>query len=125
MTTAIWIIIAVVAAAAGYAAASSMSKKNANSRANMILEEARKDAEVIKDKKIIEAKEQEVKILADAERNANSKLQKAQASEARAKQREMQLNQQQNELNRRKKELDSQKQSLDTRINNAENLERT
>ena len=125
MTTAIWVIIAVVAAAAGYAAASSMSKKNANSRANMILEEARKDAEVIKDKKIIEAKEQEVKILADAERNANSKMQKAQASEARAKQREMQLNQQQNELNRRKKELDAQKQSLDTRINNAENLERT
>lgn len=125
MTTAIWIIIAVMAAVAGYVAASMMSKKNANSRAHLILEEARKDAEVIKDKKIIEAKEQEVKILADAERNANSKMQKAQASEARAKQREMQLNQQQNELNRRKKELDSQKQNLDTRMNNAENLERT
>ncbi len=125
MTTAIWIIIAVVAAAAGYAAASAMSRKNANSRAHMILEDARKDAEVIKEKKIIEAREQEVKILSDAERNANAKLQKAQSSEARAKQREMQLNQQQNELNRRKKELDSQKQSLDTRMNNAENLERT
>ncbi|MDE6562634.1 MAG: ribonuclease Y [Muribaculaceae bacterium] len=125
MTTAIWIIIAVVAAAAGYAAASAVSRKNANSRANMILEDARKDAEVIKEKKIIEAREQEVKILSDAERNANAKLQKAQSSEARAKQREMQLNQQQNELNRRKKELDSQKQSLDTRMNNAENLERT
>ncbi|MDE5849787.1 MAG: Rnase Y domain-containing protein, partial [Muribaculaceae bacterium] len=125
MTTAIWIIIAVAAAAAGYVLASAMSRKSANSRAHLILEEARKDAEVIKDKKIIEAKEQEVKILADAERTANSKMQKAQASEARAKQREMQLNQQQNELNRRKKELDSQKQSLDTRLNNAENLERT
>ena len=125
MTTAIWIIIAVVAAAAGYAAASAMSRKNANSRAHMILEDARKDAEVIKEKKIIEAREQEVKILSDAERNANAKLQKAQSSEARAKQREMQLNQQQNDLNRRKKELDSQKQSLDTRMNNAENLERT
>ncbi len=125
MTTAIWIIIAVVAAALGYAAASAMSRKNANSRAHMILEDARKDAEVIKEKKIIEAREQEVKILSDAERSANAKLQKAQSSEARAKQREMQLNQQQNELNRRKKELDSQKQSLDTRMNNAENLERT
>ncbi len=125
MTKAIWIIIAVAAAAAGNILASAMSRKSANSRAHLILEEARKDAEVIKDKKIIEAKEQEVKILADAERTANSKIQKAQASEARAKQREMQLNQQQNDLNRRKKELDSQKQSLDTRINNAENLERT
>ena len=125
MITAIWIIIAVVAAAAGYAVASAMSKTNANNRAHMILEDARKDAEMIKEKKIIEAKEQEVKILSEAERTANSKMQKAQASEARAKQREMQLNQQQNELNRRKKELDSQKQSLDTRMNNAENLERT
>ena len=125
MTTAIWIIIAVAAAAAGYALASAISRKNASSRAHMILEDARKDAEVIKEKKIIEAKEQEVKILSEAERNANAKMQKAQASEARAKQREMQLNQQQNELNRRKKELDSQKQSLDTRLNNAENLERT
>lgn len=125
MTTAIWIIIAVAAAAAGYVLASAISKKSATSRAHIILEEARKDAEVIKDKKIIEAKEQEVKIMAEAERNANSKMQKAQASEARAKQREMQLNQQQNELNRRKKELESQKQSLDTRMNNAENLERT
>ena len=125
MTTAIWIIIALAAAAAGYAIANAMSRKSAGSRAHLILEEARKDAEVIKDKKILEAKEQEVKILADAERNANSKLQKAQASEARAKQREMQLNQQQNELNRRKKELDQQKQSLDTRMNNADNLEKT
>ena len=58
MTTAIWIIIAVAAAAAGYVLASAMSRKSANSRAHLILEEARKDAEVIKDKKIIEAKEQ-------------------------------------------------------------------
>lgn len=125
MTTAIWIIIAAVAAIAGYALASTMSRKSASSRAHIILEDARKDAEVIKEKKIIEAKEQEVKILSDAERNANSKMQKAQASEARAKQREIQLNQMQADLNRKKKELDSQKQSLDTRMNNADNLERT
>ena len=100
------------AAAAGYAIANAMSRKSAGSRAHLILEEARKDAEVIKDKKILEAKEQEVKILADAERNANSKLQKAQASEARAKQREMQLNQQQNELNRRKKNSTSRNRAL-------------
>ena len=125
MTTAIWIIIAVVAGIAGYMLAMAMSKKSAGSRANTIVEDARKEAEVLKEKKVLEAKEQEVKILAEAERNANSKMQKAQASEARAKQREMQLNQQQNDLNRRKKELDSMKQSLDTRMTNADNLEKT
>jgi len=126
MTTTIWIIIAaVVAAIAGYVIATAMSKNNAHSRANTIIDDARKEAEVIKEKKVLEAKEQEVKIISEAEKNANAKMQKAQASEARAKQREIQLNQQQSELSRRKKELDSQKQSLDTRIMNAENLEKT
>lgn len=98
MTTAIWIIIAAAASIAGYAVAMVMSKNNAHSRANTIVDDARKEAEVIKEKKIIEAKEQEVKILSDAERNANARMQKAQANEARAKQRELQLNQQQGEL---------------------------
>lgn len=125
MTAAIWIIIAVVAGVAGYVLATVMSRTSARSRANTIVEDARKEADVLKEKKIIEAKEHEVKIISDAERNANAKMQKAQASEARAKQRELQLNQQQSELGRRKKELDALKQSLDTRITNAENLERT
>lgn len=128
MTPTTWFIIAVVAVAAaivGYFIAMTVSKSNAHSRANTIMDDARKEAEVIKEKKIVEAKEQEVKILSEAERNANAKMQKAQANEARAKQREMQLNQQQSELARRKKELDSQKQSLDTRMMNAENMEKT
>lgn len=128
MTPTTWLIIAVVAAVAaiaGYLMAMTVSKNNAHSRANTIMDDARKEAEVIKEKKIIEAKEQEVKILSEAERNANAKMQKAQANEARAKQRELQLNQQQSELARRKKELDSQKQSLDTRMMNAENMEKT
>lgn len=125
MTAAIWIIIAVITGVAGYVLATVMSRTSARSRANTIVEDARKEADVLKEKKIIEAKEQEVKIISDAERNANAKMQKAQASEARAKQRELQLNQQQSELGRRKKELEAMKQSLDTRITNAENLERT
>lgn len=125
MTTTIWIIIAIVTAVAGYAVAMVLSKNSAHSRANTIMEDARREAEVLKEKRVIEAKEQEVKILSEAEKTANAKMQKAQASEARAKQRELQLNQQQSELARRKKELDSQKQSLDTRMTNAENLERT
>lgn len=125
MYNSIWIIITLVVGVAGYAIAMYQSRKSASSKANVIIDEAKKEAEVIKEKKILEAKEQEVKILSDADRNANQKIQKVQAAEARAKQREIQLNQQQNELNRRKKELDSQKQSLDTRLNNAENLERT
>lgn len=105
MGTAIWIIIALVTAAAGYMAAMNISKKNASSKANSIIDEANRQADVIKEKKILKAKEEEMKIISDAERTANQRLQKVQTSEARAKQREIQLNQQQNELSRRKKNL--------------------
>ncbi|MDE6339935.1 MAG: ribonuclease Y [Muribaculaceae bacterium] len=115
METAIWIIIAVVTALIGYVAAIIVSKKNASSRANTIIEDANREAEVIKEKKILEAKEEEMKIIGDAERTAGQKLQKAQAAEARNKQRELQLNQQQSENARRKKELDSIKTNLDNR----------
>lgn len=115
METAIWIIIAAAAAIIGYVTAAVISKKNASSRANSILEDANREAEVIKEKRILQAKEEEMKILGEAERNAGQRMQKAQAAEARNKQREMQLNQQQNENNRRKKELDTLKSNLDNR----------
>lgn len=115
METAIWIIIAVATAIAGYVAATVISKKNAASRANSIIEEANREADVIKEKKILQAKEEEMKILSEAERAAGQRMQKAQAAEARNKQREMQLNQLQNENSRRKKELENLKGNLDNR----------
>ena len=71
METAIWIVIAVVAAAAGYAIALSVAKKNAKSAANIIIEDAKREADVIKEKKILKAKEEEMKILSEAERAAS------------------------------------------------------
>jgi ribonuclease Y len=117
MTSAIWIIIAVVALAAGYLAAMAVSKKNATSSANRIIEEGRREAEMIKESKLLKAKEEEMKIIGEAERAANQRMQKAQTTEAKLKQREMQLNQQQNEQQRRKKELENLKSNLDNREN--------
>ena len=111
----VYIIIALAAAAIGYAIASYMSKNSARSQAKNIVAEANRQADVIKEKKILSAKEEEMKILSDAERNASQRLQKVQNQEARAKQREIQLNQQQGDLNRRKKELDTLKINLDSR----------
>lgn len=53
METAIWIIIALAAAAAGYLVALSVTKKNARSAANIILEDAKREADVIKEKKFL------------------------------------------------------------------------
>ncbi|MDE6576790.1 MAG: ribonuclease Y [Muribaculaceae bacterium] len=115
MNTAIWIVIAAAAALVGYIIALIVAKRNARSTANIIIDEAHREADVIKEKKILQAKEEEMKILSDAERTASQKVQRAQASEARARQREQQLNQQQGELNRRKKELDSAKNALESK----------
>lgn len=115
METAIWIIIAVAGVAIGYAATLLVARRNAKSAANIILEDARREADVIKEKKILQAKEEEMRILSEAERSASQKIQKAQASEARARQKEQQLSQQQGELARRKKELDNLKTNLDAR----------
>ncbi len=115
MNTAIWIIIALVAAGIGYFAADYLGKKKAGSRARAIVDEAEREAEVIKEKRILKAKEEEMKILNDAERVAAQKVQKAQAGEQRVKQRELQLNQQQSELARRKNEFEGMKSSLDNR----------
>lgn len=121
MNTAIWIIIAAACLIIGYVVALTISKKNASSQANKILEDARRESEVIKEAQILKAKEEEMKILGDAERNANQRMQKVQAAEARNKQREIQLNQQQGDQARRKKELETLKTNLDNREQVLEN----
>ena len=111
----IMIIIAVICAAAGYFTANYLSNKSASSHARTLVDDARREAEVIKEKKILAAKEEEMKIISEAERSASQRMQKVQSAEARAKQREIQLNQQHNDNNRRKKELDALRQNLDSR----------
>lgn len=111
----IWTVIAVAAAIIGYVVALGVAKRNAKSAANIIIDDAHREADVIKEKKILEAKEEEMKILSEADKTASQKIQRAQASEVRAKQREQQLNQQQGELNRRKKELDATKATLESK----------
>ena len=115
MGTAIWIIIAVFAAAAGVLCGLYVSRSNAQSHARSITEEARREADMIKEKMQLQAKEEQMKILAEADRQAQQKLQKAQSPEQRAKQRERELNQMQGENQRRKRELDTLKSNLDNR----------
>ena len=113
METAIWIIIAVGAAIVGYILASVMAKKNAKGAAKVIIDEAKLEAGMIKEKQLLKAKEEELKIISEAEKNANQKLQKVQASENRARQKELQLNQQQSELAKRKNELDARQNNIE------------
>lgn len=65
----------------------------------------------------MQAREEEMKIVGDAEKAVSQKMQKVQSAEQRNRQREMQLNQQQNELGRRKNELDNQRNTLEQQQN--------
>lgn len=107
------IVVGVVAALIGVAATIIVQKSIGRSHAKTIVEEAKQEAEVLKQKKLLEAREEELQIKAEAEKQANSRLAKVQQSEARIKQRELQLNQQQGDIARRRNEIDATKANLD------------
>ena len=107
------IVVAVVAFMIGMSVSKSKSRNDARSQANIIIDEANRQAEVIKEKRILEAKEHELKIKNEAEKQAGQRMQKIQAGEARVKQREIQLKEQSAELGKRKNELDNLKNQLD------------
>lgn len=107
------IVVGVVAALIGVAATIIVQKSIGRSQAKTIVEEARQEAEVLKQKKLLEAREEELQIKAEAEKQANSRLAKVQQSEARIKQRALQLNQQQGDIARRRNEIDATKANLD------------
>ena len=115
MTIAFFVIALIVGLAIGYFATSAFTRRSAGSRANIILDEAKREAEIIKEKSQLKAREEEMKILADAEKSASQRLSKAQSAEARNKQRELQLNQLQQDVNRRKKEADAKEARLNER----------
>lgn len=80
------------------------------------LEEAEKEAEVIKKNKLLEVKEKALEIKADFEKQANARNSKIQVSENRIKQKEQSLNQKQEELHRKKTEVDAVKENLETQL---------
>ena len=74
---------------------------------------AEKEADVIKEKKLLEVKEKFINKKSELEKEVQQRNQHLQQSENRLKQREISLNQRQEELGRRKNELDNQQQRID------------
>ncbi len=73
-------------------------------------EMAEQEAEVIKQKKLLEVKEKFLNKKAELEKEVQQRNQQIQQGENRVKQREMSLNQRQDELNRKRQELENQRQ---------------
>ncbi|OKY85889.1 MAG: ribonuclease Y [Bacteroidales bacterium 52_46] len=118
----LYYILAVAAGMAlGYVITVAVQKSLARNRAKTILEEAQREAEVLKKNKVLEAREEELKIKAEAEKQANQRFSKIQSMEAKIKQRELQLNQQQSENQRAKNELETTRVNLDSQLAVVEN----
>ena len=72
----ITIIIAIVALSIGASATLVAQKKMARTRAKQIVSDAEKEAENLKTQKLLEAKEEEMRITSEAEKLANQRLSK-------------------------------------------------
>ena len=112
----IYLIIGVTALAVGVIATVVVQKAFAKSRAKAIIDEATSEAENIKKTKILEAREEELKIKAEAEKQANNRMAKIQQTEAKMKQRELQLNQQQSENQRQRNDIEATKANLEAQF---------
>ncbi len=75
--------------------------------------EVRKEAEVIKQKKLLEVKEKFLSKKNELDKEIHQRNQQLQQAENRNKQREMSLNQRQDELNRRKQETEAMRTRLE------------
>ena len=117
----LYIAIALIGAALGIGILGAVQKATGRSRARTIVEDAQREAEVIMKDKLLEAREQELRIKSDAEKAANQRLSRVQSEEAKIKQRQAQLNQQQSENTKARRELEAQGQALEAR---GEELER-
>ncbi len=78
-----------------------------------MIDTATKEADVIKEKKLLEVKEKFLNKKSELEKEAQQRNQQFQQNENKLKQREMTLNQRHEELGRRKNELDNQQQRIE------------
>ena len=80
---------------------------------NEMIDAANKEAEVVKEKKLLEVKEKFLNKKAELEKEVQQRNSRIQQSENKLKQREISLNQRQEDLGRRKMELDQNQQRMD------------
>ncbi|MCD8296215.1 MAG: ribonuclease Y [Prevotella sp.] len=110
----IQIIVAVIASlAVGGVGGYVIFRYVATGKYKSMLATAKKEAEVLKEKKLLQVKEKFLNEKAELEKEAQMRNQKFQQAENKLKQREMTLNQRQEDLGRKKQEVDQQQQRIE------------
>ena len=107
------IIAALVALVIGGAAGYFIFRYVIKGKYNEMIEAANKEAEVVKEKKLLEVKEKFLNKYAELEKEVQQRNSRIQQNENKLKQREISLNQRQEDLGRRKMEIDQYQQRVD------------
>ena len=109
----ITIIAALVALVIGGAIGFFIFRYVIKGKYNEMIEAANTEAEVVKEKKLLEVKEKFLNKKAELEKEVQQRNSRIQQSENKLKQREISLNQRQEELGRRKQEVEQYQQRVD------------
>ena len=107
------IIAALVALILGGAAGFFIFRYVIKGKYNEMIDAASKEAEVVKEKKLLEVKEKFLNKKAELEKEVQQRNSRIQQSENKLKQREISLNQRQEDLGRRKQEVEQYQQRID------------
>lgn len=110
------LVAVVISLLVGGAVAWFMLNSTTNSKVKNRIEEAEREAEVIKKNKLLEVKEQALQMKAEFEKQVNARTSKLQVAENKLKQREQTLIQKTEEMQRRKSEADAVKENLDAQL---------
>lgn len=108
-----FIVIALVALAIGGGMGYAVFRYVLKGQYQEMMDKAVKDAEVLKEKKLLEVKEKFLNKKSELEKEVQQRTQRIQQSENRLKQRELNLNQRQEEISRRRQDVEQQQQRVD------------
>ncbi len=114
--TVVTILVSIACFVVGGFASYLFFKHGLKTKCDNILKEAETEAEVIKQKKLLEVKEKFLNKKADLEKEVAIRNQKIQQAENKLKQREMVLNQRQEEIQRKKAEAEAVKENLEAQL---------
>ncbi len=107
------VIVAIVALVVGGLGGYAIFRYVVKGKYNEMVAAADKEAQVVKEKKLLEVKEKFLNKKSELEKEVQLRNQKIQQTENKLKQREIGLSQRQDELARRKQEVDHQQQRID------------
>jgi ribonuclease Y len=116
----IYVAVAALALVAGGLITSTMLKKSVLKKSNLLLEEAKEKAEVIKKDKILQAKEKFLQLKTEHEKVIGEKNSQIQKAENRIRQKEATLSQKVEEAQRKQKKLDQLTASIESQKENLE-----